>query len=162
MTIQTRTIIDHIRKVSIAATDEHAANTIYEVKRVTETYDDAITPVEAVDAVTEMQPVIIPASPATYEKNDNGALVKISAAVKSYPAMTEYVKATYNYKGEELTPAIEAEPILEEVVVTPAIEAVTDVTEVSPPHRSTYAEADLPEDVSAHINTHGVDCEKGI
>lgn len=147
MTHLERKRVDQVREV----TNENG--TFYEVRYCCEHYDDEITPAPAIEAVTEEQPVIIPAKPATYTKNAKDKLVLASKAVKKHTQMTKGEPALYDEKGKVIKESIEPEPVMQTVVITPAVEAVTDVVKFNNYHRCVIdASGDIPADVQEFID----------
>lgn len=144
MAIQERQRLNKVDK-KILQNAEGEEVTVYEALYCVEDYDDEITPIEAVPAVTEMRQQMTEACEGLYDADGNC----VHPECEAEPVFTKGEPALYSANGDLIIDAVEPEPVMEEVIVEPAIEAVTDIVEFKRYHRKVFTldVDDIPQDV---------------
>lgn len=147
MTIKNRERLVSVKKITQEIEGETVST--YDALYSVEDYNDKITPVEAVPAVTEMRQQMTEACEGLYRKDEKGKLIEVVPPCECEPVFTEGEPALYNKAGELVRDAIEPQPVMEEVVVKEAVEEVTDVVEFKNYHRKVFTVGVdvIPEDV---------------
>lgn len=147
MTHLERKIVDQVKEII------NENGTFYQVRHTCEMYDDEITPSPYIEAVTEEQPVIVPAVTAAYVKDKNDNLILTRIPVEEHVKITKGIPTLYDEAGQVLQEAAAPVPVTHRVIIEQAQPAVTDVIKFLNYDRTVFKSTDdIPEDVQEFLD----------